>query len=94
MDTHRFFVHRKTDNIYKYIAEDIETRLTLQTMNQTRHCQKERDGVSRKTLKELATLAAKPHSYLIDYNSVMKRILKFEDYKSCLKAIELENKMN
>ena len=55
-------------------------------MNQTKHCQKERDGVSRKTLKELATLGEKGHSYLIDYNNVMKRILKFEDYKSCLKV--------
>ena len=26
MDRHRFFVDRKTDNIYKYIAEDSETR--------------------------------------------------------------------
>ena len=78
------------NTLQKILKQD----LTLQTMNQTKHCQKERDGVSRKTLKELATLAAKPHSYLIDYNSVMKRILKFEDYKSCLKAIELENKMN
>ena len=27
MDTNTFFVHIKTDNIYKSIAEDVETRL-------------------------------------------------------------------
>ena len=70
------------NTLQKIVKQDF----TLQTMNQTNHCQKERDGASRKTLKELAILGEKGHSYLIDYNNVMKRILKFEDYKSCLKV--------
>ena len=50
-------------------------------------------------------LRAKTHSYLIDDHSedrkakgtkmcAIKRKLKFEDYKNCLEATELENKIN
>ena len=50
-------------------------------------------------------LKAKTYSYLIDDGSedkkawdtkkcVIKRKLKFENYKNCLKATQLENKMN
>ena len=33
MDTDSFIVDIKTGNIYKDIADDVETRLTLQIMN-------------------------------------------------------------
>ena len=50
-------------------------------------------------------LRAKTYSYLIDDNSedkktkdtkkcVIKRELKFEDYKNCLEVTQLENKIN
>ena len=50
-------------------------------------------------------LRAKTYSYLIDVGSkdkkakgtkkcVIKRKLKFENYKGCLEATQLENKMN
>ena len=50
-------------------------------------------------------LRAKTYSYLIDDNSedkktkdakkcVIKRKLKFEDYKNCLEAAQIENKIN
>ena len=50
-------------------------------------------------------LRAKTYSYLIDDNSedkktkdakkcVIKRKLKFEDYKNCLEVTQLENKIN
>ena len=50
-------------------------------------------------------LRAKTYNYLIDDNSedkktkdtkkcVIKRELKFEDYKNCLKVTQLENKIN
>ena len=42
MDMDSFIVYLKTDDIYKYIAEDVETRLILQIMNQTDHHQKEK----------------------------------------------------
>ena len=37
MDTDNFIVYIKTDDIYKDIAEDVETRLILQIMNQIDH---------------------------------------------------------
>ena len=39
MDTDSFIVYIKTDDIYKYIAEDVETSkiLILQIMNQIDH---------------------------------------------------------
>ena len=40
-------------------------------------------------MKEFAGLRAKPYSYLIDNDSGDK----FKDYKNCLKATKLENKM-
>ena len=57
----------------------------------------------RKT--EFAALGIKTHSYLIDHNDedkrakgtkkcVVKTKLKFEDYKHCLEATQLENKIN
>ena len=41
MDTNSFIVYRKTEHIYKDIAEDVET-LILQTMNQVDHYLKEK----------------------------------------------------
>ena len=56
-------------------------------------------------MKNFTGLRAKTHSYLIDDHSedrkakgtkmcAIKRKLKFEDYKNCLEATELENKIN
>ena len=53
---------------------------------------------------EFFELGAKTYSYLIDHGSqnknqnpqkkfVIKRKLKFEDYKNCLEATRLENKI-
>ena len=36
-----FIVYIKTDHIYKDIAEDVETDLIIQIMNQIDHCPKE-----------------------------------------------------
>ena len=33
MDTEIFFLYVKTDNIYKHIAEDIETKFNASVMN-------------------------------------------------------------
>ena len=42
VDTDSFIAHVKTDDIYKDTAEDVETRLALQVLNQTDHCLKEK----------------------------------------------------
>ena len=56
-------------------------------------------------MKELVRLQRKTHSYLRDNNNedkkakgtkkcVIKRKLKFQDYKNCLEAAQTENKTN
>ena len=56
-------------------------------------------------MKEFVVLRAKTYSYLIDCGSedtkakgtkkcVIKRKLKFENYKNCLEVIQLGNKTN
>ena len=55
--------------------------------------------------KEFVRLRARTYSYLTDNNNedkkakgtkmcVIKRKLKFEDYKNCVEAAKIENKMN
>ena len=48
MDTKSFIVYVKTDDVYKDIAEDVETRFILQITNQTDHCLKEKIKVINK----------------------------------------------
>ena len=114
MDTDSFTVYTKTDDIYKYIAGDIETRFDI-----SNH---ELDGpllkgkykkvaglrkveLGEKIMKEFVALRAKTYSYLIDdgredskakgtKKCVIKRKLKFENYKSCLEGIQLENNIS
>ena len=64
-----------------------------------------KDELGRKMLTKFVGLKAKTYSYLIDggsedkkakaaKNFVMKKQLKFENYKSYLEAAQLENKIN
>ena len=63
-----------------------------------------KDKLGRKIMTKSVGLRAKIHSYLIDDSSevkkakgtkkcVIKRKLKFENYKNCLKATQLDNKI-
>ena len=63
------------------------------------------DELGGKIMKTFVGLRVKTYSYLIDDGSedekakgtikcVIKRKLKFEDYKNCLEATQLENKIN
>ena len=63
------------------------------------------DELGGKIMRMFVGLRVKTYSYLIDDGSedekakgtikcVIKRKLKFEDYKNCLKATQLENKIN
>ena len=56
-------------------------------------------------MKEFVRLKAKTYSYLNDNNDknkkakstkkcVIKRKIKFQDYKNCLEAAQIENKIN
>ena len=64
-----------------------------------------KDELVGKIMKEFAALRAKTYSYLTENSGenknakgtkeyVIKRKLKFEDYKNCLEATQLENKIN
>ena len=64
-----------------------------------------KDALGRKILKEFLGLRPKTYSYLINHGiedkkakvikkCAIKKTLKFEDYKSCLEANQLENKIN
>ena len=64
-----------------------------------------KDELSRQIMTKFVRLRAKTYSYLIDYSSedkkardtkkcLIKRELKFENYKNCLEATQLENKIN
>ena len=64
-----------------------------------------KDELGRKIMTKFVGLRAKTYSYLIDDGSddkkakgtkkwVMKKQLKFENYKNCLEATKLENKIN
>ena len=64
-----------------------------------------KDELGGQTMKEFIELRAKIYSYLKDSNDndkkakstkeyFIKRKLKFQDYKNCLEAAQVENKIN
>ena len=64
-----------------------------------------KDKSDRKIMTKFVGLRAKTYSYLIDDGSedkkakgtkkcIIKRELKFKNYKNCLEATQLENKIN
>ena len=85
-----YIVYIKTDDIYIDISEVIGLM------------KNELDG---KIMTKFVGLKAKTYSHLLDEGSedkkvkstkkyVMKRKLKFKNYKNCLEATHFENKMN
>ena len=114
MDTDSFIVHVKTDDIYKNIAEDVETRFVTSNFEIDRSLPKGKnekvfglmkDELGRQSMKEFVGLRAKTYSYLKENNDedekakgtrkcVIKIKLKFQDYKNCLKAAQIERKIN
>ena len=108
MDTDSFIVYIKTDDINKEIAKDFEKSLIFQITNWKDHYQNDlmKDKLVGKIMKEFVGLRAKTFSYLLDDISedkkklkaqktcIIKRKLKFENYKSCLKTTRLDNKIN
>ena len=64
-----------------------------------------KDELGRQIMKQFVALRAKTNSYLKDSNDeykkaketkkcVIKRKLKFQDYKNCLEAAQIERKLN
>ena len=108
MDTDSFIVHLRTDDVFKDIAEDVETRFDTSNFKIDRPLRKGKnkkiiglmkDELGGQIMKEFVGLRAKAYSYLKDNNDetkkcVIKRKLKFEDYKNCLEAAQIENKIN
>ena len=111
MDTDSFIVYIKPDDIYKDIAEDIETRFYSSNYELDRPLPKRKkeiglmkDGLGRKIMSKFVRLRTKTYSYLIDGGSedkkakdakecVIKRKLKFENYRNCLEVTKLKNKI-
>ena len=113
VDTDSFIVYIKTDDIYKDIAEDVETRFDTSNYELDRPLPKGKnkkviglmkDELGGKIMTKFVGLRAKIYSYLIDDGSedkkakgtkkcVIKRKLKFENYKNCLEATQLDNKI-
>ena len=82
MDTDSFIVHVKTDDIYKDIAEDVETRYGTSTFEIDRPLLKGKnkeviglmkDELGGQIIKEFVGLRAKTYSYLKDNNDEDKK---------------------
>ena len=113
MDTDSFIVPVKTDDIYKDIAEDVETRFDTSNFEIDRPLPKEKnkkviglmkDELCGQIMREFVGLRAKTYSYLKDNNDedekakgtkkcVIKRKIKFQDYKNCLEAAQIKEKI-
>ena len=114
MDTENFIAQVKTDDIYKDIAKDVETRFDTSNFELNRPLPKGKNkkvvGLMKHELggeimKEFSGLRAKIYSYLKGKNNkdkkakytkkcVIKTKLKFKDYKKCLQAVQVENKID
>ena len=114
MDTKLCYICIKTDDIYKNIAEVVETGFNTSCYKLDRPLPKGtnkkatglmKDELGETIMIEFVTLREKTFSYFRDYYSedkkakdtkkcVIKRKLKFENYKNCLEATQLENKIN
>ena len=111
VNTDSFIVHVKADDIYKGVAEDVETRFDTSNFELHKPLPKGKNKKVIQLMKDelvgqiMKELRAKRYSYLKDNNDedkkakgtqkcVMKRKLKFQDYKNCLEAAQFENKIN
>ena len=82
MDTDSFMVHVKTEDIYKDIAEDVETRFDTSNIEIDRPFPKGKnkkvtglikDELGGQIMKEFVGLIPKPYSYLKDNNDKDKK---------------------
>ena len=92
IDTDRFIVHAKTEDIYKDIAKDVETRLDTSNFELDRPLPKVKnknvidlmkDELDGQIMKEFVGLKSKIYSYLKDNNEEDKK--RKRDKKVCHK---------
>ena len=102
MDTDSFIVYIKTDDIYKDIAEDVETRFDTSNYELYRVLPKEnnkkviklmKDELGAKIMTKFVGLRAKSYSYIIDDGSEDK---KSKIHKKCVvkRKLKIENYKN
>ena len=102
MDAYSFIVYIKIDDIYKDIAEDVETRFVTSSYELDRPLPKDKnekmiglmkDELGGKTMTKFVGLRVDMYSYLIDDDSEDK---KAKDTKTCVikKKLKLENYKN
>ena len=102
MDTYSFIVYIKIDDIYKDIAEDVETRFVTSIYELDRPLPKDKnekmiglmkDELGGKTMTKFVGLRVNMYSYLIDDDSEDK---KAKDTKTCVikRKLKLENYKN
>ena len=114
MDTDSSIIYIRTDDIYKGIAEDVNTRSDTSNYELNRQLPKEKnknvigvikDELGRRIIKEFVWFRTKTFNYLTGQECkdkktksskkcIIKRKLKFEDYKNCLEESQLKNKIN
>ena len=102
MDAYSFIVYVKIDDIYKDIAEDVETRFVTSSYELDRPLAKDKnekmiglmkDELGGKTMTKFVGLRVDMYSYLIDDDSEDK---KAKETKTCVikKKLKLENYKN
>ena len=100
VDTDSFITLVKTEDVYKDIAEDVETRFDTSNYEVDRSLPMGKnkkviglikDELGGQIMKKFVSLRSKTNSYLKDSND---RKLKYEDYKNCLNASEIINIVN
>ena len=91
MDTGSFFVHVKTDDIYKDIAEDVQTKFDTSHFEIDGPSPKEKnkkvielmkDELGGQIMKEFVVLRAKTYSYLKDNKNEDKK--RYKNTKNCV----------
>ena len=82
METDGFIVHVKIEDIYEFVAKDVETRFETSNCELDRPLPKGKikeviglmkDELGGKIMKEFTVLRAKTHSYLKDNNDENKK---------------------
>ena len=92
MDSDSFIVNIKTEDFYEDIEDDVEKRFDTSNHKVNTPLSK---GKNEKVMPEFAALRPKTYSYLMDDGNsdektkgtkrcLIKRMLKFNDYKDCL----------
>ena len=97
MDTDSFVMHIKTNDFYKDISDDVDNRFDtsnyevkrpLPTGKNKKVIGLMKDQLGRKIITEFIALRPKTYCYL---KCVIKKMIKFDDYKKCNKGSQQHN---